>query len=79
MGQSESAAPVVDLFFGVVDAPQIGRALLGDPSYEHPMAKLAEGEQLLAIFNRGESSFKGSACWSTATQESPMRRCRPSR
>jgi NosR/NirI family nitrous oxide reductase transcriptional regulator len=61
MGESEAPTPVVDLFFGVVDAPHIGRALLGDRTYEHHMAKLAEGEHLFVIFNRGEGSFKGSA------------------
>jgi len=61
MGQSDAATPVVDLYFGIIDPPQIGRALLGDRTYEHHIAKLAEGEHLLAIFNRGKGSFKGSA------------------
>jgi NosR/NirI family nitrous oxide reductase transcriptional regulator len=61
MGQSDAATPVVDLFFGIIDPPQIGRALLGDHTFEHHIAKLAEGEHLLVIFNQGEGSFKGSA------------------
>jgi NosR/NirI family nitrous oxide reductase transcriptional regulator len=59
MSDSEDAA--VDLVFGIIDAPQIGRALLGDRDYEYRMERLVDGEHLFAVLNSGEYSFKGSA------------------
>jgi NosR/NirI family nitrous oxide reductase transcriptional regulator len=61
MGLDETDDPYVDLYFGVADAPQVGRSLLGDNNYKHYKAQLAEGEHLFVIFNRGSGSFKGSA------------------
>ncbi len=54
------ASGEVDLFFTIADAPQVGRALLGDRTYAVAMEKLGEGEHLIVILNRGEGSFKGS-------------------
>jgi NosR/NirI family transcriptional regulator, nitrous oxide reductase regulator len=51
----------LDLWFTMADAPQVGRAMLGDGDYEHLMGQLAPGEHLLAVLGRGEGSFKGSA------------------
>lgn len=50
----------IDLYFTIADAPQVGRALLGDGTYRHHMASLAEGEHLLVILGNGRSTFKGS-------------------
>ncbi len=61
IGMSDSDEPAVDLFFGIVDAPHIGRALLGDRDYAYRMERLAESEHLFVVLNRGEYSFKGSA------------------
>jgi len=61
MGIDETVAPYVDLYFGVVDPPHVGRPLLGDNNYKYYMGQLAEDEHLFAIFNRGSGSFKGSA------------------
>lgn len=57
----DDEAPYVDLYFGIADAPQVGRALLGDREYDYYMEKLEAGEHLFVVFNRGEGSFKGSA------------------
>jgi NosR/NirI family nitrous oxide reductase transcriptional regulator len=61
MGVDETAAPYVDLYFGVADPSHVGRSLLGDSSYKYYMGQLAEGEHLFVIFNRGSGSFKGSS------------------
>lgn len=53
--------PFVDLTFGVVDVPQLGRPLLGAGHYEHLRELLEPGEHLFVVLNRGTSSFKGSA------------------
>lgn len=51
----------VDLWFTIVDAPQVGRALLGDGNYEHLIENLEDGEHLFVVLGNGTSSFKGSA------------------
>lgn len=61
MGISDGADPYIDLYFGVADAPQVGRSLLGDRLYAYEREHLAEGEHLFVVINRGEGSFKGSA------------------
>jgi NosR/NirI family nitrous oxide reductase transcriptional regulator len=61
MGLPDGDEPYVDLYFAVADAPQVGRALLGDHEYEYYLPKLETGEHLFVVFNRGEGSFKGSA------------------
>jgi len=61
MGTGDEDSAFVDLVFGVVDAPHIGRSLLGDSTYDHYMRKLVPGEHLFVVFNTGTGSFKGSA------------------
>jgi NosR/NirI family nitrous oxide reductase transcriptional regulator len=61
IGMSDSPSPHVDLYFGIVDATHIGIPLLGERNYAHHIKKLAAGEHLLAVFNAGSASFKGSA------------------
>jgi len=61
MGTSASDAAFVDLFFGIADAPHIGRALMGDNHYRHHMALLEPGQHLFVVFGSGSNSFKGSA------------------
>jgi len=61
MGADSGTEPYVDLYFGIADAPQVGRALLGDHTYAYEMENLAEGEHLFVVLNRGDGSFKGSA------------------
>ncbi len=52
--------PFIDLYYTIADAPQVGRALLGEHLYARAMAELAPGEHLFVVFGRGTSSFKGS-------------------
>jgi len=61
MGSGTTGEVVVDLRFGVLDPPHIGRAILGERTYDHYMGKVEPGEHLFAVFNRGSGSFKGSA------------------
>lgn len=61
MGFEGSDEIFVDLYFTIADAPQIGRALMGGPTYEHQMALLEPGEHLFVILGNGTNSFKGSA------------------
>jgi len=51
----------VDLWFTIADAPQIGRALLGDNDYAYEMGLLEPGQHLIVILGNGSNSYKGSA------------------
>ena len=61
LGVDETDDSYVDLYFGIADPPQVGRALMGEHNYKHYVGQLAEGEHLFVVFNRGSGSFKGSA------------------
>jgi NosR/NirI family nitrous oxide reductase transcriptional regulator len=61
MGLEDTDVVAADLYFGIVDAPQVGRALLGDRNFDYYSKKLALGEHLFVVLNSGEYSFKGSA------------------
>jgi len=50
----------LDLYFGLVSPPSIGRNVLGEKLYEETMEALKQGESALFVFSRGEGSFKGA-------------------
>lgn len=62
----EEAAPdqvdetFIDLYATHLNAPTIGRNLLGDSQYRFLMDTLKPGEQAIAVLGSGEYSFKGS-------------------
>ena len=60
MGEKDAQGPFVDLYYTIADAPQIGRALLGDEVYKHLVQQLESGQHLVVILGNGTSSFKGS-------------------
>jgi len=51
----------VDLYYGLLNPPTIGRNLLGESQYNWLMSQLNKGDQAVVILGRGEYSFKGSA------------------
>ncbi|MFL1456783.1 4Fe-4S binding protein [Marinobacter sp. GN3S48] len=46
--------PFSELYFGYINAPIVGRNLLGDDGYRQLMARLEDGVQILAILSRGK-------------------------
>ena len=62
----EAAAPdqredaLIDLYAAYLDAPTIGRNLLGESQYEWLNSLLKEGEHAIAVMASGSYSFKGS-------------------
>lgn len=50
----------IDLYTAHLNAPTIGRNLLGDNQYRFLMEQLKPGEQAIAVMGRGEYSYKGS-------------------
>lgn len=62
----DAAAPeerddlLIDLYVAYLNAPTIGRNLLGDSQYQWLMSELQEGEHAIAVLANGDYSFKGS-------------------
>lgn len=50
----------IDLYYAYLNAPSIGRNLLGEREYQWLMGQLKEGEHGIAILANGDYSFKGS-------------------
>ncbi|MDX1755377.1 MAG: 4Fe-4S binding protein [Marinobacter sp.] len=58
--QGRQDGPVIDLYTAYLNAPDIGRNLLGERQYEWLMSELQEGEHAIAVLANGQYSFKGS-------------------
>ncbi len=56
----EGRGVYIDLYFGVITPPSIGRNILGDRVYAETMKSLKKGESAIVVFSRGEGSFKGA-------------------
>ncbi len=61
MGGASDAADFIAIWFTMADAPQVGRALIGERLYEQLRAKLEPGQHLFVLYGNGSNSFKGSA------------------
>ncbi|TDR81529.1 4Fe-4S binding protein [Paludibacterium purpuratum] len=60
VGLPASGTPYLDLYYGYLNAPAIGRSILGDYDYEQLMHTLKPGEHALFVVANGTESFKGS-------------------
>jgi len=60
VGWPPSGQPFSDMYFGDLEAPAVGRSVLGDAGYESLMARLKPGEHPIFIIANGAESFKGS-------------------
>jgi len=61
VGLKSDGRPYMDLWFGYLNQPTIGRAILGKDGYEGLMGRLKEGEHAIFIIaNNSMDSFKGS-------------------
>ncbi|MBN9459819.1 MAG: regulatory protein NosR [Burkholderiales bacterium] len=61
VGLPRTGQPFIELWFGSLDHPDIGRSLLGDAAWEGLRAQLKPHEHALFIIRTaGEESFKGS-------------------
>jgi len=50
----------LDLYFGVINPPSIGKNVLGEKTYTETMKDLKNGETALFVVSKGSGSFKGS-------------------
>ncbi|AVZ78928.1 4Fe-4S binding protein [Zoogloeaceae bacteirum Par-f-2] len=61
VGLERSSEPFIDLWFGYLNQPDIGRAVLGDAAWRNLMSRLDETEHaIFVIRSGGKESFKGS-------------------
>lgn len=59
-GGGERCDVFVDLYYAYLNAPAIGRNLLGESQYNWLMSQLKPGEHAIAVMANGVYSFKGS-------------------
>ncbi|WP_293237356.1 NosR/NirI family protein [Paludibacterium sp.] len=60
VGAPDSGAPYLDLYYGYLNAPAIGKSILGEYDYAQLMSGLKPGEHALFVVANGTESFKGS-------------------
>ena len=60
LGLPRSPEPYIEMHFGYLNVPAVGKSLLGVDSYNRLMARLAPGEHAIFIVANGVDSFKGS-------------------
>ena len=60
VGYEDNGQPYLDLYFGYLNAPAVGRNILGEHNYEGLMADLKPNEHAIFIVANGTASFKGS-------------------
>lgn len=61
VGLPRASEPFIELWFGALNAPDIGRSLLGKSGWDSLMSQLKPGEQAIFIIRTaGKESFKGS-------------------
>ncbi len=60
IGEPETGNPYIDLYFGYLNAPVIGRSILGERNYKRLMSDLGPTDHAIFIIANGDGSFKGS-------------------
>ncbi|MBI3188413.1 MAG: 4Fe-4S binding protein [Gammaproteobacteria bacterium] len=60
VGLDNTGEPYIDLYFGYLNAPSIGRSILGGRNYNQLMSDLKTDEHAIFIVANGSASFKGS-------------------
>ncbi|MHB1093897.1 4Fe-4S binding protein [Thiobacillus sp.] len=60
LGLEPGKQPYIDIYFGYLNVPTIGRSVLGEHGYAALMSTLKPGEHAIFIIANGTGSFKGS-------------------
>lgn len=61
VGLPRAAEPFIELWYGYLNQPDVGRAVLGEAGWQNLMARLKPGEHaIFVIRSAGKESFKGS-------------------
>lgn len=59
VGRPATGRPYMDMYFGYLNAPDLGRSLLGEAGYENLMSRLKKNEHAFFVAANGSESFKG--------------------
>jgi len=60
VGGVNDGRPYIDLYFGYLNVPAVGKSLLGEQGYTRLMQDLKPHEHAIFLVANGQSSFKGS-------------------
>jgi NosR/NirI family nitrous oxide reductase transcriptional regulator len=60
VGLGHADRPYIDIYFGYLNVPAVGRSVLGDAGYAALMARLKPGDHAIFMIADGMASFKGS-------------------
>lgn len=60
VGRQPSSKPYIDLWFGELNSPGVGKAILGEANYTRLMEQLKPTDHAIFIIGSGIESFKGS-------------------
>ncbi|WP_373322267.1 4Fe-4S binding protein [Paraburkholderia adhaesiva] len=60
VGAADTGSPYLDLYYGYLNAPAIGKSILGDYGYAQLMNRLQPGDHAIFVVANGTESFKGS-------------------
>jgi NosR/NirI family nitrous oxide reductase transcriptional regulator len=60
VGAEQAGEPLLDLYLGYLNAPVVGRSVLGEDGYRRLVADLKPDEHAIFVIARGALSFKGS-------------------
>lgn len=58
---ADTGEPYIDMYFGYLNAPNVGRNILGEQGYPRLLEDLKPGEHAIFIVANGTASFKGSS------------------
>jgi NosR/NirI family nitrous oxide reductase transcriptional regulator len=60
VGEPGAREPLIDIYFGYLNAPAVGRSVLGDDGWSRLKARLQPDEHAIFLAATGRESFKGS-------------------
>lgn len=60
VGLDSNGKPYIDLYFGYLNVPTIGKSVLGEQGYQRLMQTLKPNEHAIFVVANGMASFKGS-------------------
>ncbi len=60
LGMARDSQPYVDMHFGYLNTPSVGKSVLGDGGYRNLMSRLGPDEHAIFIVSNGSDTFKGS-------------------
>ncbi len=60
VGDTETREPLIRMHFGYLNAPSVGRSILGDSAWAQLMSRLGPDDHAIFIVADGRASFKGS-------------------